>query len=151
MNKVISISTLVVIGGCASWYLNGAKLADRDYAAGQKGGFKIDACFSLADHASVPGPTATYHFVTDEGKGGLFERATDGSGSLIQNRWTEPDGDHYFTWVQRSGWEYVFPKNAAPARLVYSGVEVMTAPDGSKRPGTSPSFKCDLIPLPGGQ
>ena len=61
--------------------------------------------------------------------------------------WSDEVGDHYFGWVQRSGWEYVFPRNPAqqPMRVVYVGLQVAQV-GASSRPATPVSALCPLFP-----
>lgn len=131
--------------GCASWYLNGAKMADRDYSGGPSKGMKAPVCTLLADKSQIAGSDATYHFVSGGEDNGLFERSPDGTGALIQNRWSAEDGEHYFTWVQSTGWEYVFPKASQPQRIVYVGVTTKPGPNGTTQPASAPSAICPLI------
>jgi hypothetical protein len=63
--KKIVIVVGFLLSGCASWFLNGAKMAERDYAKDQPGGFKIQKCVSLADNTPLNAPDATYHLVTE--------------------------------------------------------------------------------------
>jgi hypothetical protein len=126
-------------------FLNGAKIADRDYAQGQGPGFKVTKCTNLADNSNLPTPNASYHLI-DGGKTGLFERSPDGTGALIQNRWSEDDGDHYFTWVQSSGWEYVIPKSGPPTRIVYTSLSTGPGAGGATKPTSPATARCEMTP-----
>lgn len=139
---VCSLATVASMG-CASMFLNGGKLADHDYAKGRTDGYKVVKCTLLSNNSAINSPNTTY-FLVD---GGLFERSPDGSGTLIQNRWQEADGDHYFAWVQSSGWEYVIPKSGAPTRIVYTGLATGPGPQGTTKPTSSPSARCEMAAL----
>jgi hypothetical protein len=150
MRKMLAMTVgLALLSGCASWFIHGAKLADSDLAAGQKGGFKVTGCTNLADNSPMPGPDTTYHFVNDEGRTALFERSADGTGAVIQNKWTAEDGEHYFAWVQSSGWEYVVPQGGTPTRIVYAGFDSTTGDDGVTRPTSRPTATCAMVPIDG--
>ena len=82
----------------------------------------------------------------DEISTGIFERGADGTGAVIINSWSDDKADHYFGWVQSSGWEYVIPKDPAgqPARLVYVGLK--TTQEGNVTKPTSPlAATCPLV------
>jgi hypothetical protein len=144
---MIKLATLtfavVTMTGCASMFLNGAKIADKDYAKGATDGFKIAKCTNISNNESIQAPNATYHFV----QGGLFERSSDGTGAVINNKWSEDDGEHYFAWVQSSGWEYIVPKAGAPTRVVYTGLTTGPGPQGATKPTSSPTARCEMQPI----
>lgn len=66
------------------------------------------------------------------------------SGLLVENQWSAEDGDHYFTWVKKTGWEFIIPKEAGElgSRLVFKQLETEVHPDGTTRPrGTCRSVR----------
>jgi len=133
------------LAGCASMFLNGAEMADHDYAAESRANYAVAACKTVGDNSPTQAPEATYHLVPKDGRMALFERSPDGSGALITNQWSAADGVHYFTWVQSNGWEYVIKDGAPTAqRIAYINVQNSQAPDGTTRPTSAPAVKCDL-------
>src|SRR5688572_28561119 len=86
----------LLLPGCASMFLNGAEIADHDYAKESRANFNVAACKN-ADGSPAQAPETTYHLVPKDGKTALFERSPDGSGALITNQWNAEDGAHYFT------------------------------------------------------
>jgi hypothetical protein len=146
------IAAIVLAGafvtGCASWFMNGGKLVDEDYAPEVKAAYRIVGCRVLADGSAIPGPTGTvFMLVSDTDGAGLFERSDDGTGAVINNRWSDEKGDHYFGWVQSNGWEYVIPADpsAKPVRIVYSGLA--TTQEGTiTKPASAPVATCELVP-----
>ena len=79
-------------------------------------------------------------------RNGLFERSADGSGSVLTNKWTDDKGDHYFGWVKKTGWEYVFPKDATaqPMRLVYVQLTIDKQGEVTK-PSSPVGATCPLV------
>src|SRR4051794_6636653 len=73
---------LLVTTGCASMFLNGAKLADHDYATSAKANYKAEGCVKIAGNTPVKGPNATYHLVEEAGQPAFFERSEKGTGSV---------------------------------------------------------------------
>lgn len=146
MYKAIRLSFLApfVLGGCASMFLNGAEMADHDYAGESRANYRVNAC-KASDGSAAQSPEATYHLIPKDGKLALFERSPDGSGVLITNQWAGPDGTHYFTWVQSSGWEYIVNESSPNAkRIAYANFQSAKSPDGSTRPTSPPVASCEL-------
>jgi hypothetical protein len=145
--RLVTLSMLA-LSGCASMFMNGGKLVDKGYAPMVKSSWVAPSCTLSAGGATVAGPAGVKFQLAQEGMvPGLFERSPDGSGSMITNGWSDEVGDHYFGWVQRSGWEYVFPRNPAqqPMRVVYVGLQVAQV-GASSRPATPVSALCPLFP-----
>jgi hypothetical protein len=126
--------------------MNGGKLVDKGYAPTVKASYSVPTC-KMVDGSSVNGPAdIVFQVVQDATDTGVFERAKDGSGSVITNRWSDDKGDHYFGWVKSTGWEYVIPKDPAgqPVRLVY--VNLQTAKVGTATKPTTPlSATCPMV------
>ena len=88
------------------------------------------------DGAPIAGPVATtYHLLPAASGPELFERSSDGSGAIVENRWQAEDGLHFYAWVAQSSWEYILPgPGQNGVRKVYIGATRQTAPDGTTRP-----------------
>jgi hypothetical protein len=133
----------------ASWFVNGGKLVDKSYAPTVKSSYMVTTCM-MSGGAEVNGPAGVVFQLVQEGaEVGIFERAADGSGAVITNRWSDEKADHYFGWVQSQGWEYVIPKDPAvePTRLVYVGLQ--TEDMGPFTKPTSPaSATCPMETVP---
>jgi hypothetical protein len=118
--------------------MNGGKLVDKGYAPTAKASWSVPTC-SLTTGGAVNGPAGIRFLLVQDGPDeGIFERSMDGSGSLITNKWSDEAADHYFGWVQSTGWEYVIPKDPArhPMRLVYTGLR--TTKEGQVTKPASP-------------
>ena len=90
--------------GCtASMLIGGGTLTDHDHAPSSKAQYTSATCTNLSTGASSKGTNDTYYVVEEQGQPAFFERSRKGSGTLITNRWTAADGEHYFTWVHHSG------------------------------------------------
>ena len=117
---------------------------------GSRANYRIDRCIDLANNAPTEKPEATYHLVTRDGKTVLFERSSDGSGTVIDNHWTASDGEHYFVSIGMAdvGQEYVLPNEGrGPGqRLVYVALQKTKAADSTLRPASAPGVRCDLVP-----
>jgi hypothetical protein len=136
---------VVVVGlsGCASMFMNGGKLVDAgEGPTAVKRSYSAPSC-KMTDGSSVAGPSGVTFQLVD---GGIFERSADGSGAVITNHWSDGAADHYFGWVQSSGWEYVIPQdpNAQANRLVYVGLSTKAEGDVTK-PATAVSATCPLV------
>ncbi len=144
--KMAALST-VLLSACASMFMNGGKLVDKGYAPAVTSTWAAPSC-KLTTGETVAGPAGLKFQVAQEGpEAGVFEKSPDGSGAMITNRWSDEVGDHYFGWVQASGWEYVFPRTPGqqPARVVYTGLQVAKVGTASK-PVTPVSAVCPLVP-----
>jgi hypothetical protein len=146
-SAILAASGIIAIG-CASWFMNGGKLVESDYAPKVKASYRVPTCTNLADGSSIAGPAdITFLLVEDAGGPGVFERSPDGTGAVITNRWSEADGEHYFGWVQANGWEYIVPSDPSrkPTRVVYTSIE--TKQEGTvTKPTSAPAAKCDMLP-----
>jgi hypothetical protein len=148
--------------------IHGGTLSDHDYAASSKAQYTSAVCTNASTGAPSKGTNATYHLVEEQGHPALFERGKTGSGTLITNRWTAPDGDQYFTWVHHggarpgdgaitalfrspyeTGWQYLVPPSGPGARLVYDDCKMSTGADGVTKPTSAVALKCDLTPTSG--
>lgn len=140
------ISMCVLTNGCASMFMNGGKLVDPGYAAPVVAAYTVQTC-AMADGSTLPGPAGIqFQLVQDASGVGIFERSADGSGAVITNHWGDANADHYFGWVQSSGWEYVIPRTTAyqPVRIVYVGVSL--AKEGEvTRPASAPAGTCPMM------
>jgi hypothetical protein len=147
MRYVIGISIGLCASGCASWFMNGGKLVEDDYQPTVKAEYTVPGCKSLADGSAIAGPADTTYKLVQDGDGlGMFEQSADGTGAVINNHWKDDKGDHFFGWVQSSGWEYIVPSDAdKPAtRVVYTGLE--TREDGNvTKPTSAPVATCEMI------
>lgn len=149
MTNAISYLTFLATG-CGSMALHGATVADRDYARDQRGGFRVVGCTRVEDDVPVAVPPATYQIVADGPTRRLFEHAADGTGAVVDNTWDAEDGEHYFAWVSRTGWEFVVGKDKPPIRLVYANLNMSsleTSQDGSVRPTGKPDVTCAMEAL----
>jgi hypothetical protein len=142
---LILASICVLSSGCASMFMNGGKLVDAHYKPAVKASYRAETC-TTKEGTSVPGPPVTFQLVQEGPITGIFERSPDGSGAVITNHWSDDKGDHYFGWVQSTGWEYVMPKDpAAPAtRLVYVGLQ-RSEEGGVTKPTSAVGATCALV------
>jgi hypothetical protein len=132
--------------GCASWFMNGGKLVKDDYKPSVKTSYTVTSCKTIADGKPLNGPAGiVFKLVEDEAGRGLFEQSADGSGAVITNAWSDEKGDHYFGWVQSSGWEYVIPTDSAqtPVRVIYTGVKLRKEGEVTK-PISEPVAICEM-------
>jgi hypothetical protein len=151
-NKTL-ISTLVAAiagGGCgASHYLHGGILADHDYVDSKSSSYAASRCTNVATKEASKGSTATFHVVQEAGGPALFERNRDTArGAVITNHWAEQDGDHYFCWVGKNGYEYVVPAGGVGERRIYNDVKMSEA-NGVTKPTSLANFVCALEPIDG--
>jgi hypothetical protein len=132
--------------GCASMFLSGGQIVDHDLSSRAEASYRTTTCVQLANNSQFAGPPGvTWHLIREGNVYKLFERESTGRGTLIENRWTAADGEHFFVRVQSNGWEYVIarPPTAVAQRLVYVGVS--TTKSGSiERPVGAPAVRCDL-------
>lgn len=146
MHRALSIVILGLASGCASMFMHGGKLVDSGYKPTVQAKYTLQACKDN-NGGDLKGPDAKYLVVDDGESKGLFEKSPDGTGAVITNHWSASDGDHYFGWVQSSGWEYIIPKSpeANGTRVIYVGLE--TQKDGEiTKPTSKPVGRCDLVP-----
>lgn len=134
--------------------MHGGKIVKQDLATKSQDNYRLESCKVVATGVKMETPEATYHLIKEEGQVSLFERGPDGTGTLIQNRWTGSDGDHYFGWVTgmgiAAGWEFVIPedKSQSGKRLAFESVRYDKKSDGSIRPVSTPDYECRLTRLP---
>lgn len=135
------------LSGCASMFLNGGHFADGSERNRVVAKYKIDACRNTSDGSPIQGPADAEYWLLREQSGGvaLAEMDPKGEGTVITNTWAAGDGDHFFTWVMSSGWEYVVPRDSSkPAtRLVYVGV-TKQVDGGATKPTSAPSATCTM-------
>ena len=146
-DRFITLAAVLGLAGCASWFMNGGKLLDKGAEVTVKASFTAPAC-TLANGSPTPGPAGIEFQLAQSGPDlGVFERGADGSGALITNHWADDKADHYFGWVQSSGWEYVIPKEPGgqAERLVYVGLEKQEVGTATK-PTSAVSARCPLVP-----
>lgn len=131
---------------CASMFLSGGRIVDHDFSSSAVASYRATSCIQLANNSPVSAPQdLTWHLIREGGVVKLFERESRGNGTLIENHWTDANGDHFFVRVQKTGWEYVIPATPSvpTARLVYTGVST-TDLDDVERPVSVPTVRCEL-------
>ena len=85
---------LFLLSGCAtvmSTFSQGGKVVPKGYNI-QK------VIVAYRAEGEVPARVQYFLIETDEGLA-IFERSEDGSGSLLQTRWQDDQGDHFAVWV----------------------------------------------------
>ena len=141
-----------LMSACAvppSAFLNGGTLTDHDYARQGKAQYEAPKCTRISNGEPSKAPKATYHLIEDHGQPTLFERGQDGTGTLFTNRWTAPDGDHYFAWIGSTGMEFVVPPQGAGTRFAYEDCKMEKGADGVTKPKSPATYQCPLTPVPG--
>lgn len=135
-----AVALATALSGCASMFLNGGHFADGTEKSRVVAKYKVDKCVGT-DGSPIQGPDAEYWLLREPSGGHtLAEMDARGEGTVITNSWASGEGDHYFTWVMSSGWEYVIPRDMTkPAtRIVYVGLA--TAKSGNvTKPTSAPS------------
>ena len=124
------ILLLTITTGCASWFMNGGVMVDKDYVP--------EIIIKYKAEGVVPSGV-DYLLVRTENGESIFERSLDGSGVLFQAHWEDEEGDHYAGWVSKShGYEFIVPKdkkNQPTKKFVYpAGYYNVTEIDGVMRP-----------------
>ncbi len=126
---IFIVFLLLVMVGCASWFMNGGALVDEDYYP--------NVIVNYDAEGTVPAGV-NYLLVRTENGEAVFERSLDGSGVLFQTHWEDNDGDHFAGWVSKShGYEFVVPKDRTqPAKkYIYpAGYYSLLEKDGITRP-----------------
>ncbi|MFO0571482.1 MAG: hypothetical protein U0263_37980 [Polyangiaceae bacterium] len=145
----LGLMGLTTLGACASMFLNGGHFSDGSEQSRVLAKYKVESCADTASGAPLQGTTEAEYWLIREKEGtALAEMDRTGKGTVITNAWPEADGDHYFAWVQQSGWEYVIPrerdKNAT--RIVYSNLSTGKV-GGVTKPTSSPNAKCVMKPM----
>ena len=131
--------------GCASMFLNGGRFADGSEKGRVIAKYKVESCVGT-DGSPMQAPDAEYWLLKEpSGALALAEMDARGEGTVITNTWASADGDHFFTWVMSSGWEFVIPRdlNQAGTRIVYVGVANTKSGEVTK-PTSAPSAKCAM-------
>ena len=134
--KFLSIGLAsLLITGCASMFMKGGTLAPAGYTP-------VKILVSYRAEGTVP-PDAKYLLVqTDKGEA-IFEKSSDGSGTLFETFWKDAKGHHFAGWVATShGYEFVVPEDRTkPAKkFVYpKGFYSIETVDAIARP----------VPIPG--
>jgi len=116
---LIVLAGLVLFSGCASMVFHGGSFVSKNDE------YIKEYLVTYRAEGIVP-EGSTYHLVrTDKGLA-IFEQASDGSGALFENHWTDSDGDHYASWLyfpgggkSRHGYEFVVPKDRSQNALKY--------------------------------
>ena len=134
----------------AGFFLKGARKAKEDPAS-VIAKYAIQPCVMVADGSPAGAAAVEYWLIEEDGGVALFEREGAGKGAIIQNHWTEDDGDHFFVWVKGShAWEYVLPgdRSEAGVRRVYPRGTYRRETDDEDviRPIADPTATCDLTP-----
>ncbi len=135
------------LAGCASMFLHGARMADEGTPTnGSIANYTMPSCTGN-DGSAIAAPALTYHLLEGASGPELFERSADGSGAIIENRWQDADGLHFYAWVTSNGWEYVLPGPGAQGiRRVYINASAQQQTDGTTRPTSAVSATCVLAP-----
>ena len=133
--------------GCASSNPKGMKATDHLYWTMHDGpAYAAPKCTNAATGAATDGTSSMYFVVDDGGRPALDQRDPDDiSESIITNRWSADDGDHYFYWTGDRGVEVVIPKGEGGVKRVYDGVTVAEAA-GVTKPTSAVTLNCPLIP-----
>lgn len=141
----VIVGAALALGGCASWYLRGAEMADRAPAS-PTGVFTVAACANAAGQV-LGSPAATYYLAQEASGPVLYEIESNGHGARITNTWTDAQGRHFFVWVGNGpGWQYFFPNDATqtPIRFVFEARTYTGdhSTPGITRPVGAPSATC---------
>jgi len=152
MLAVVIVLGAVSVAG-AGFFLKGARKAKSDPGDVIRR-YSIQPCVMITDGSPAGVAATEYWLIRDGGGIALFEREGTGDGAIIENHWTEDDGDHFFVWVKGShGWEYVFPRdrNEDGVRLVYPKGTYKREKDDADvtRPISDPTAKCVLTSASG--
>jgi hypothetical protein len=142
------LAAAIGAAGCASMFLHGGHFADGTEKNRVIVKYGVESCVDLSDNSPLQGPTTEYWLLTEPNGRSLAEMDQKGEGTVITNAWADGDGDHFFAWVQATGWEYVVPrdKSQPASRLAY--VNVKKAKTGNvTKPAGAPSAKCVLRPI----
>ncbi len=145
---LIAVST----SGCASWFLNGARMHEGGAPATTTARFAVPSCRMIADGSSMAGPAGQYYYLSQEATGPvLYELGGNGEGAAITNYWSDDRGVHFFTWVARShGWVYTFPhtREQMPTRWVFpaGSYQIIQASNGASMPDGQPQMACEMVP-----
>jgi hypothetical protein len=130
---------ILVFSGCASMFMRGGELVSSDYKPQ-----KILVMYKA--EGTVP-PGIEYLLVETEKGPAIFERSSDGSGTLFLTRWQDKQGDHYAGWVAGShAYEFVIAKDKSRKgkRYVYpAGTYEVKEIKGMERP--VPASKVDPV------
>ena len=144
--QLVVILAGVSAAACASMFLSGGQTVDRDLSSHAVMSYRASSCVQLAGNRPLNAPQdLTWHLIREGRNPRLFERQSNGTGTLIENHWADSNGDHFFVRVQTNGWEYVIPGTPSlPAqRLVYIGVSTSNQND-IERPVGAPAVRCEL-------
>jgi hypothetical protein len=140
----LALVVLLAVCGCASMFLHGGELVGKGYQPQVLVNYKAEG---------VTPAGATYHLVRlEDGREAVFERSSDGSGTLVSNQWRENAEDHFFCWVgKNAGFEYVIPadRTQAGSRYVYPyGTFTSRVENGVEKPNltTRPAPVATLRP-----
>lgn len=148
----IAIAAIATCGACASMFIHGGRLVGRNFSvATATASYEIHSC---RDANGAPGqsPEATYYVMDGERGPELLERAANGQGVLIANRWEDASGTHFFAWGAGLGWEFTLPYDGSPAtRLGHSHPSSSEESDGTRRPVVSrpAASQCTLVLVSG--
>jgi hypothetical protein len=111
---VVLLAVVFLATGCASAFMKGGSLVREGYQPK-----KVVVAYKAV--GTVP-PNVEYQFVETEKGMAIFERSSDGSGTLFETHWKDQQGDHYAGWVATShGFEFVVPvdRKKEAKRYVY--------------------------------
>jgi hypothetical protein len=117
----------------AAAYLNGARIVRAGQSAnGAVATWDVGMCTD-ASGAPAGAPAIRYHLLESATGPELYERGTDGSGSIVENKWTDERGTHFYQWVRRTGWEIIITEPGQPGvRNVYLNTRSTNGrPDGA--------------------
>ena len=127
---LMGVMGFMFLGGCASMFMGGGRLVSRNSKP-------REVVVNYRAEGAVP-PNVTYQLVQTEKGLAMFERSADGSGALLETRWTDEAGDHFAGWVRTShAYEFVVPaERTKPVKgFVYAkGYYTFQNIDGVNRP-----------------
>jgi hypothetical protein len=138
---------IIVAAVCASActgaaFLHGARIASADQSlSGVVATWDVGMCVDPSG-AQAGLPPIRYHMLQGTAGPELFERSNDGSGSIVENSWTDERGTHFYQWVRRQGWEIVV---TAPGQPGVRNVYLDTSSPGG-RPEGAIGATCPLTP-----
>lgn len=148
----LALACLFGGSGCASWFLNGAKMHEGGPPANATARFQVNECRMIGDGSPIPPPQGQSYFLAQNPQGPvLYEIDQRGEGAAIYNYWQDERGVHFFVWVGNShGWVYTFPhtRQETPTRWVFPAgtYTVTTAPNGAKMLEGQPQAACRMVP-----
>ena len=94
----------ILMTGCASMFMNGGSFVES--------GYKAQKVIAVYRTEGIVPPGVQYSLVQTKNGQAIFEKGSDGSGTLFQTHWKDSQGDHFAGWVTTShAYEFVIPVN----------------------------------------